>query len=165
MRATNKLPFAPSTTLQILVSNLELYFFLAMELLSHLGIAPAPNATFRSLLLQLRGYLVLWILLRFTVIYHVVSAISSSFSLLSFETDYIKRMSCFCFWRIVSCFIVCLRRLFPLSSLFRISFLSTSEIEQRNDKCFWRRPLYAVSHCHLQPPVSSRLCHFGTFGI
>nr|WNV54321.1 hypothetical protein CLUG_02226 [Clavispora lusitaniae] len=76
-----------------------------MELLSHLGIAPAPNATFRSLLLQLRGYLVLWILLRFTVIYHVVSAISSSFSLLSFETDYIKRMSCFCFWRIVSCFI------------------------------------------------------------
>lgn len=51
---------------------------LIMELLEHLGILPLPNPTLKSVCYRVRGTVILYVLFRLLVLYHVMSAVFSS---------------------------------------------------------------------------------------
>lgn len=82
-----------------------------MELLHHLGIAPEPNPTLRSIYHKAKGIFVLYILFRILLWYHAILAVCSvSAVFVPNLAAQIKRQCAEWFWTTVMYFIVCKKR-------------------------------------------------------
>lgn len=81
-----------------------------MELLSHLGVAAAPNPTIELVLYKIRGYAALWLMQAVCAAYHVLSFFLSLTAIFLPESaEYTKRLGSFVVWKI-SIFLIELNR-------------------------------------------------------